>query len=147
MTERKKITELECVGWVQERTKRTLNDFQARVVAILDAISSGIHNAPIRWESVAWEYGLHGVSVVWTRGSLSTFDFCNLTTLVFMCHDARIRLEIEPANMKCLRLSFWQRQHDGRIFNRHPDLDEAIADHRAWLPAEHPLHYRNQESR
>lgn len=138
---------LECVQWVEGRCKRVLTEFQARVAVIIDAISSGVHNAPVRWETVDWEYGFGGMSVVWTRGTLASFDFCNLTTLVMLCHDARIRVQIEPSGPKALRLSFHQREHTGSVGKRHPDLDEAFASHREWVPENHPIHYRHHFER
>lgn len=134
-------------GWVEAHLKRKLTPFQARVAEIVGIIGSNAYNAPVKWEKVDWEYGGRAVSVVWGNGHMSTFDFMPLTTLVFLCHDARIRLEIGPAGPRGLRLNFWQRRDRGSISSRHPDLDEAFADHREWLPADHPLLYRNHPER
>lgn len=134
-------------GWVEAHLKKQLTPFQRRVADIVGIIGSNAYNAPVKWEKVDWEYGGRGVSLVWGNGHLSTFDFMPLTTLVFLCHDARIRLQIEPAGPRGLRLSFWQRRASGSMSQRHPDLDEAIADHRDWIAADHPLLFRNHPER
>lgn len=134
-------------GWVEAHLKKQLTPFQKRVAEIVGIIGSNAYNAPVKWEKVDWEYGGRAVSLVWGNGHLATFDFMPLTTLVFLCHDARIRLQIEPAGPRGLRLSFWQRQATGSMSKRHPDLEEAIADHRDWLPPGHPIFYRNHPER
>lgn len=134
-------------GWVEKHLKRTLTPFQRRVADIVGIIGANAYNAPVKWENVKWEYGFAGVSLVWGNGHLSTFDFQPLTTLVFLCHDARIRLQIEPAGPRGLRLCFWQRKAQGGISKWHPDLDEAVASHREFVPHTHPLLYFNHPER
>lgn len=118
-----------------------LTAFHARVMDILGMVGGGIYNAPICWNSVDWDYG-RGVSVLWKDWqSLATFDAGRLTMLVFLCHEARIRVQVEPA-MKHLRLSFWQREATGCSATRHPNLDEAVAAFRKYLPEGHRIIYR-----
>lgn len=57
--------------------------------------------------------------------TLSTWDDNRLTTLVILCHDECVRLEISP-NMRYLKLMFHPRQRDGRYFQRHPTIEGAI---------------------
>jgi hypothetical protein len=119
-----------------------LSEFQAKVINIIGIVGGGIYNAPIcRPERIDWDYGWRGVSVQWKR-ELATFDGNQLTILLFLCHEARIRLEIEAGGPGMLRLSFWQRVADGRMGKRHPNLDEAVADFRTWFTAEHSINYR-----
>jgi hypothetical protein len=122
----------------------TLTEFQARVTDILGMVFGGIYNAPISWKTAAWNYGGHdSVSVVaWAGGGFSTYDFNKMTMLVFLCHEARIRAELDPAGPKRLRLSFWQRAADGEMHAQHPNLDEAVAAFRAYLPGDHRIIYR-----
>src|SRR6185312_6318513 len=117
---------------------------QKRVCDILGVIGNGIYNAPISHDSIDWNYG-KGVSVVWT-GDLATFDFSALTMLVFLCHEARIRCCIDSAGPRRLRLSFWQRKADGRLYERHPNLDEAVADFHLHMPADHRIIYHGTSS-
>ena len=120
-----------------------LTEFQARVMDILGMVGGGIYNAPIAWRTVKWEYGRKGVSLIWHAGNgLATFDFDSLTKLVFLCHEARIRCCIDPGGPRMFRLSFWPRQATGQLYQRHPNLDEAVADFRRYLPADHRIIYK-----
>jgi hypothetical protein len=117
-----------------------LSDFQKRVVDIVGMVGGGIYNAPIS-QKVDWRYGYSGVAFTWHR-EMATFDFGQLTLLVFLCHEARIRCQIESAGPKLLRISFWQRKPTGDMAVRHPNLNEAVAAFREYLPAEHRIIYR-----
>lgn len=135
---------MDSTEWVEKTLRLQPTPFQARCIEILGWISGGIHNAPIDWEKgVQWTYGASGFSVVWKHDHLATWDTCKLTWLVMGCCAARIRLEISVANLSSLRLSFWQRQAEGRISKRHPSLDEFIESFRDEIPFDHPVLYRN----
>lgn len=121
-------------------TPETLNDFQKRVVDILGIVGCGIYNAPINPDKIDWKYGFHGVSVVWQR-ELATWDFGQLTMLVLLCHEARIRCSIEGSGPRNIRLSFWQRKEAGGMAERHPNIEEAVASLRRYLPADHRIRY------
>lgn len=126
-------------GWDAAPDK--LSPFQARVFDILGIVGGGIYNAPISWNSVDWDgYGT-GISLLWERG-MSTFDFTQLTTLVFLCCEARIRCEVEPATFRALRLIFFPRCHVGSASDRHPNLAEAVNAFRAYVPSDHSIFYR-----
>ncbi len=60
-------------------------------------------------------------------GQLATYDAHALTDLVILCHDRRIRLEINP-NMRTLLLRFHQRRSrsGGSVWERHPTIEAAI---------------------
>lgn len=120
-----------------------LSDFQAKVFDILGMVGGGIYNCPISWDTVDWNWG-GGLSLLWDSRGWSTFDFSNLTLLVFLCHEARIRCEIEPS-MNRMRLSFNQRLAEGPTSRRHPDLGEALAWFRGYVPADHRVFYRAPE--
>jgi hypothetical protein len=122
-----------------------LNEFQKCVMDIVGMVGNGIYNAPIAHDCIDWQHGRDGVSMTW-RGDLSTFDFDGLTRLVFLCHEARIRLSIDPAGPKLLRLSFWPRKAEGPWHARHPNLDEAVARFREYLPIDHRIIYQAIEA-
>src|SRR4051812_27085492 len=74
-----------------------LSPFQERVIDIVGMVGGGIYNAPISSpDNIDWNHG-HGVSLTYGRG-LATFDGWHLTLLVFLCHEARIRLEIDAVS-------------------------------------------------
>lgn len=120
----------------------SLSPFQARVMDILGITFGGIYNAPISWHSTDWDYG-RGVSVVlkWAP-PFASFDSMALTLLVFLCHEARIRCEVTPGGWRSFRLSFWQRGHEGGLSKRHPNIEEAVASFRAYLPEDHRIIYK-----
>ena len=149
---------LDHAAWMQQEIERIkqrkpirgkllpseLSEFQKRVCNIVGIIGGGLYNAPINIEKINWDFG-GGVSLYWTR-ELSTWDFSQLTLLVFLCHEARIRLQVEAYGPRATKLSFWQRKATGDIAVRHPNLDEAVADFRKWFSSEHQINYKENES-
>jgi hypothetical protein len=127
------------LGW--HGAPEVLTAFHHRAFAILGVVGGGIYNAPISWDSVEWGPGF--LCVPW-RNELSTRDFKSLTDLVFLAHDAGIRVSITP-NMRALLLIFHQRQRptEGSSVKGHPTLDAAVEAHRARFPADHPVHLEN----
>lgn len=123
-----------------------LTDFQAKVIDICGMVGGGIYNAPINWEKISWGAGAwvgHGrMTVPWRDSSMATFDSYQLTMLVLLCHEARIRGGIRTKGLNQLELSFHERSHDGNSMVRHPNLDEAVAQFRAYLPEDHRIRYR-----
>lgn len=147
-------------GWVEDNNRafnsinrnrksfrpapETLTEFQAKVIDILGMVGGGIYNAPINWDKLEWGTGIRhsGMFVPWRDGRMSTFDFYPLTLLVFLCHEARIRCEISASASGHFRLSFFQRVATGGMAERHPNLDEAVAAFREYLPEGHRILYR-----
>jgi hypothetical protein len=115
-----------------------LSDFQAKVMDILGMVCGGIYNAPISWEKVEWQVG-RGVAVVLRDNGFATWDFSSLTRLVFLCHEARIRCDITSHTRGYFRLFFTPRNATGGMAERHPNLDEAVAAFREYLPADHRI--------
>lgn len=122
-----------------------LNPLQSKTMDILGMVCGGIYNAPIAWDKVDWDYGWGAVSVIIRDDRFATFDFHPLTALVFLCHEARIRCQLEVHTRGYLRLTFSQRSHEGSMSQRHPNLDEAVAKFREYLPVDHPIVYRTPE--
>lgn len=122
-----------------------LTDFQARVMDIVGMVGCGIYNSPIcSVDKIDWKYGFNGVSLTWHR-DMATFDFDQLTRLVFLCHEARIRCSVEAVAPRLMRLSFWQRVASGDMAVRHSNLDEAVAAFREYLPLDHRIIFRPAE--
>lgn len=119
-----------------------LSDFQRRVCNILGIVGNGIYNAPINPERIIWNYG-GGVSLNWHQ-ELDSWDFNRLTVLVFLCHEARIRVQIESTGPRATRLSFWQRKAHGNSNITHPNLDEAVAMFREWFKPTHSINYKEE---
>lgn len=128
-------------GWAA--APDTLSEFHCKVFDILGLVFNGIYNAPIAWSQLDWRCG-GGVAVPLEHGTLATFDFHEMTMLVFLCHEARIRTQVSPRNLRGLMLHFHQRTDVGPISKRHPNLDEAVAAFRQYLPAYHRIVYREE---
>lgn len=118
-----------------------LSEFQAKVIDIVGMVGSGIYNAPIcNADKIIWDFG-NGVSLTWFQ-ELATWDFDQLSRLVFLCHTARIRCSVTAVAPRTMRLSFWQRKAAGDMAVRHPNLDEAVEAFKQYLPADHRIVYR-----
>ena len=124
-----------------------LSPFQAKVMDICGMVGGGIYNAPINWEKVDWGVGgtWRRMFVPWRDGRMATFDFYPLTLLVLLCHEARIRCEILAKAAGHFELFFSERSHEGGMAERHPNIDEAIAAFREYLPADHRIIYQADE--
>lgn len=129
--------------WMSRHIRRELNEFEKKVVDIIGMVGGGIYNAPINPSKVDWNYG-SGISVVWQR-EMSSWDFNQLSLLVFLCHTARIRVQIEGCGPRNMRLSFWQRKSSGDMAVRHPDLAEAVASFEEYLPKDHRVRFTEEK--
>lgn len=123
-------------GWLAAPDK--LNDFQRRAFDVLGIVGNGIYNAPIAWSTIVWAPRF--IIVQWRNG-LGTWDFSELTRLVFLCHEARIRGYVSAGAPRHLEIALHQRSHEGGMASRHPNLDEAIVAFRTELGAEHSVNY------
>lgn len=132
-------------GWLRDHIRgRGLSPLGERVATIIGITGGGIYNAPVNLDKVDWS-DAQMIRLVWQR-DLDTFDFDRLTKLVFLCHEARIRCELDGCGPHLIRMSFWQRAATGDISHRHPNLEEAVAEFRAWFPVDHPLRYQDSDS-
>lgn len=114
--------------WIESASKKQASDLGARVAIILDRWK-GIHNVSKTLSKAEWD-NAHYISFP-IYGGLSTFDSNGLTKLVFLAHDLCVRLEIEGASNKYLRLIFSIRERsEGDWWNHHPTLEQAVEWHR-----------------
>ena len=128
--------------WMERQLGRSLSPFETQVIDIVGIVGGGIYNAPIYRKTIAWTFGPRTIALVW-RQELATFDFGRLTKLVFLCHEARIRLELKACAPHRLRLIFSERTDAPADWaEHHPNLDEAVAAFREELPANHRIVYR-----
>lgn len=118
----------------------TLTPHQAKAMDILGMVYGGIYNAPISWEKTDWSAG-RGLFVTVRDSHMATFDFHRLTALVFLCHEARVRAEITAKARGYFEIGFWPRIATGSMAERHPSLEEAVAQFREYLPADHRIIY------
>ena len=62
-----------------------------------------------------------------TRHGFSTFDFAHITKAVIMAHARLIRFSVEPSGPGMIKLVLHKRTSAGRMWERHPGIDELIA--------------------
>lgn len=96
--------------------------FRERVDKLRDAVYGGLHNAPRK---------IHDETrmVWWTdSGDLATFDGERLTRLVIAAHDLCLRVSIENGGPRCLSVRVWPRERTGKRWQRHPRLEEVLAE-------------------
>lgn len=123
---------------------KELNAFHRCAFDILGIVGGGIYNAPISWDAIHW--GPRQLIVPWRFNNVfGTFDFSGLTVFVFLCHEARIRGYLESGAPGGLKIWLSERSHEGGVTQRHPSLDEALADFRKWFPADHRTIYQRPE--
>lgn len=114
-------------------TKLPPSEVGLRVAALLDEWQ-GLHHfddAPMK--KVDWSNPLFIQMTLDHRtspGQLSTYDFSNLTSLVFLAHDHCIRVDLQPCNSTHFRVMFHPRQREGSAPQRHPSLEDAVASWR-----------------
>jgi hypothetical protein len=118
--------------WLEQAKRYKNPEFKCsehgRAVAQILGITFGglyhLENKAI--EKADWQHECCVEINLW-RPQLATHDFCRLTELVIMCHDACIRLEIDPHTFQTLKLWFHKREsREGDICRRHPTIESAI---------------------
>lgn len=70
---------------------------------------------------------------------LATFDFDDLTRLVFLAHDRCVRVSVSgDSGPRMIRICIWQRNTrspDGAFYDRHPTIEQALEIWRKHYPA------------
>ncbi len=113
-----------------------LSDFEKRVADLLGELARGIYHISDEVEKGKWSDWMVEIRF---GGSLSTFDFNDLTRLVFLAHDYCIRVEISPRANRYFTIRLHPRTRDGDSFsNRHPSIEDALSAWRGAYPAEVP---------
>lgn len=111
-------------------SKTPPSDAGIRVAALLDAWGGLHHFDSNAMKKVDWSNDRFieiKLSKFESVGQLSTFDFDQLTSLVFLAHDRCIRVSISPCNGTHMRLIFNPRAgRDGDHSIRHPTLEHAV---------------------
>lgn len=106
-----------------------LSSLGAKVADFLGDWQRGIYHLSLRellradWKNTFYiEVGIY-------CSGMSTFDFDDLTRLVFLAHEMALRVQIVPSTHHHMRILFHEREH-GEISSGaarwHPTLDEAV---------------------
>ncbi len=114
-------------GWVQRQIKSEMSPLARKVADVIGYTFNGIYNAPINTRKTDWT-DTRCISVIQQHGTISNWDFCELSKLWVRCHRECLRVTISAAAPHRLRLLFHQRDtREGSVSRRMPDCEEIIA--------------------
>lgn len=106
---------------------KEMSELGKNVADLLGELFRGIYHLDYKQlRKVDWSNSYY-IEFILGWKTLSTFDFDELTRLVFLAHHMAIRVEISPHAFKFIRLMFHQRNRDGDFAHRHPTLDDAVS--------------------
>ena len=90
--------------------------------AFFGIIYYGKHHIP--YPIKPWGYGW----IISVSGRMATFDFNDLTRLIFLAHDRCIRAEVIHGGPRRVRIAIWKRyKRDGSMMERHPTIEQALS--------------------
>lgn len=111
--------------YIKEHICPEISEFGSQVANILGYVYKGIYHIPQESLKKAHWQG-NGYVEITINESLATYDYDRLTQLVVLCHDGAVRMEISAVRAARLRLIFHKRQREGRLFDRHPTIEDAV---------------------
>jgi hypothetical protein len=112
--------------WIKENYKVKLSPLGVAVADLLGDLFGGIYHLETKYlKEVDWGND-HHIVVTLRHKSLATFDYDELTRLVFLCHDHAIRCSVDARANNMLELMFHQREREGGISKRHPTIEQAL---------------------
>jgi hypothetical protein len=115
-----------------------ISDAGVRVGELLDRWGGLHHFDPAALKKVDWSnprFVVLKISKYHTPANIATYDFSDLTNLVFLAHDLCIRVAISPCNPQYLELMLHPRQREGSASQRHPTIEQALQAWREQNPA------------
>ena len=121
-------------AWLRQARITDISPLGEQAANLLGDLFSGLYHLDTALK-VDWS-NAHHIEVRVSGKGLATFDSNLLTRLVFLAHDRCLRVEVEPRSNWSLTLVFHQRQREGCTWQRHPTIEQALAEHRQWYPIE-----------
>lgn len=98
-----------------------------KATIFIDKVFGGEHHC----EKVAHHNNF--VEIITHEGNLSSFDFSQLTRIVVLAHDLCMRVELNPFRGR-FKILLHNRERQGDVTKRHPQLEEQIAAIRSVAP-------------
>jgi len=117
--------------WIEETLGRRCSRLGAQVADLLGDLARGIYHIPTRnLRDVNWT-DEHYILMRWPIQELATVDGNLLTVLVVLAHDRMLRVSIRPMSNRSLEFLFHPRHRQGRLYERHPTLEDHVETIRA----------------
>ncbi|MBA4718948.1 MAG: hypothetical protein HRO68_07610 [Nitrosopumilus sp.] len=104
---------------------KELSSLAKKSLIILSYMFGGLHNFPST-QKEKFEYSKESCIRGTLFGGMSTFDSDKLTTLVILAHELAVRVDVKPCSFRYLDIFFSERQREGRFYERHPSIEEAV---------------------
>lgn len=112
--------------WIKASFKVNMSPLGVTVADLLGDLFGGIYHLETKdLKAVDWASD-HHIAFTLRYKSLSTFDYDELTRLVFLCHDYALRCSISARANNMLELMFHRREREGGISKRHPTIESAL---------------------
>lgn len=115
--------------WVERNGVDRILSHHERLLVSVMCLATRLGPWNLRWTTLR-RFGLRGAAVA-TRRDLATFDGDALTRMVIVAHELCCRVEVRPHNPGHLLVCLWERDREGGMSERHPTIEQAIADVRA----------------
>jgi len=109
-----------------------MSDDQWEATQFIADLMHGFHHVSGKFKPCG-----QGIEMNTRHARLATFDYDGLTRAVVMAHDRCIRFEVSPSGpgMICL-LVHKRHSREGSMFERHPTLEEHVAQIRSSFPSQ-----------
>jgi hypothetical protein len=113
--------------WIKKNVTTDTSELGRDVADFLGDLFKGIYHLNLTsLRKVAWN-NPYFIRVTINQG-LATYDFDELTRIVVLSHDRKIRVSVEPLARSYLSLLFHKRiTREGSIMERMPFLDDHVA--------------------
>jgi hypothetical protein len=119
--------------WIKATLHTELSPLGENVARLLNEWAGGIYHLWPEASRSNWKDPNYIMLTI--RSEIATFDFDSMTRLVFLCHDYAIRCSAHGVGPGYTRLMFHQRQREGHMAQRHPTIEQALAEYRRFHPA------------
>lgn len=121
-------------SWIKKafHPKREMSSLGEDAARLLNDLYAGIYHIQPECSRVDWS-DEHHIEIV-LYGCWSSFDYDNLTRLVFLAHDYALRVQMDARANGYIRLMFHRRQRNGDLYQRHPSLEQAVQSWRTFNP-------------
>lgn len=113
-------------NWIKRSLKKELSPLGENVADLLGDVFAGIYHLDYKaLERVNWD-DPDVILFTLSYHSMSTVDSDELTRLVILSHDRKLRLEIRAVAPKRLELVFHQRVREGVFYHMCPTIEEHL---------------------